>query len=58
MNNSLKENREYIAPFIERIQLDNEISLQLQSTPPSGPGEPLPIGYVPEYFNSDPYRNV
>lgn len=31
--------KKYIAPNIELIFLDNEISLALQSTPPEGPGE-------------------
>jgi len=36
----LKAGRElYNAPEIEIIQLDNEISLVLESTPPEGPGE-------------------
>jgi hypothetical protein len=54
MNHTYKTNRKYIAPMIEKIQLDNEISLQLQSIPPTGPGEPLV--YVPEYFNQDPFK--
>jgi hypothetical protein len=29
----------YIAPAIELIKLDNEISLALESNPPEGPGE-------------------
>jgi len=29
----------YIAPEIKVIQLDNEISLALESNPPEGPGE-------------------
>lgn len=50
------EKRYYINPVIVKIQLDSEISLQLQSTPPSGPGEP--VGYIPEYFTKDPYLKV
>ena len=44
----------YKAPKIERIRLDNEISLALESTPPTGPGEPT--SQAPEYFNNDPFK--
>jgi len=33
------EKKKYIAPRIEWIQLDNEISLALESNPPVGPDE-------------------
>lgn len=33
------EKPDYTAPLIERIKLDNEISLVLDSTPPFGPSE-------------------
>ena len=33
------EKKKYIAPRIEWIQLDNEISLALESSPPAGPSE-------------------
>lgn len=46
--------RTYIAPQIDQIKLDNEISLALESSPPSGPGESL--GKAPEYFNNDPFK--
>lgn len=48
--------REYISPKLTYTKLDNSISLELQSEPPVGPGEP---GYVdqnnvaPEYFNNN-----
>lgn len=46
----------YISPQIERIQLDNEISLALESTPsvdpPLGPGG---FGQA-EHFNNDPFK--
>jgi len=36
------EKKKYIAPEIEIIELDNEISLALESTaPPAGPSETL-----------------
>jgi hypothetical protein len=53
MENNQK--RVYIAPQIEQIKLDNEISLALESTPPFGPGES--ISKAPEYFNNDPFKN-
>ena len=45
----------YFSPQIERIKLDNEISLALESTPPLGPGETM--NSVPEYFNNDPFKS-
>jgi hypothetical protein len=35
----METKKKYIAPAIEIISLDNEISLVLESTPPEGPGE-------------------
>jgi len=51
-----KTNRNYRAPEIERIKLDNEIALQLESsnTPPKAPGEARLN--TPEYFNNDPFK--
>ena len=50
-----KAKRTYQTPTLERIELDNEISLVLTSptTPAPGPGEP---GYVPENLNNDPFK--
>ena len=45
--------RAYVAPQIEQIKLDNEISLALESAPPLGPGE---FSKAPEYFNNDPFK--
>ena len=53
MNTTIK--KEYNSPEIKQIRLDNEISLQLESYPPIGPGE----GYssnTPEFINSDPFK--
>ncbi len=52
--NKSTEKRNYSTPLIERVILDNEISLQLESTPPPAPGE----GYLktPEYINNDPFK--
>ncbi len=52
MNNTIKKN--YQEPEIKLIKLDNEISLQLHSAPPDGPGESQNMN-TPEYFNNDPY---
>jgi len=43
------EKKKYIAPCIEIIILDNEISLALQSAPPIGPEE---LGYN----HQNPYK--
>jgi len=45
--------RQYRVPKIERIRLDSEISLTLESTPPEGPNE---TSQAPEYFNNDPFK--
>lgn len=45
----------YIAPAIEIIQLDNEISLALESIPPGGPGESLNMITMTEHFNNNPF---
>ena len=54
MNNQNKKKCVYSAPLIECIQLDNEISLVLESTPAIGPGET--VNRIPEYFNNDPFK--
>lgn len=46
--------RTYSTPRIERIKLDNEISLSLESD--EAPGDPEASIRAPEYFNSDPFR--
>lgn len=53
MNITIKKT--YQQPEIKLIELDNEISLQLESyTPPYGPDETR-NEVVPEFFNNDPY---
>ena len=49
-------NNQYIAPQVERIELDNEIALQLESTPPKAPGEAKMN--TPEYFKNDPFKTM
>jgi hypothetical protein len=45
----------YQTPSIERIKLDNEISLVMTSAPPFGPDE-VKNNQIPDYFNNNPYR--
>ncbi len=46
----------YVIPQVERIVLDNEIALQLESsnTPPKAPGEAHL--QAPEYNSNDPFK--
>ncbi|HET7733647.1 MAG TPA: hypothetical protein VFK73_07395 [Paludibacter sp.] len=53
--NILIDKRIYNSPHIERITLDNEISLALESDPPTY--ESGNSSTVPEYFNNDPFRS-
>ena len=55
INSYRKEKALYSAPWIERIKLDNEISLVLESDPPIGPNESALI--PPEYLNNDPFKS-
>ena len=48
-------NQNYSTPKIDRIELDNEIALQLESTPPKAPGEAKLN--MSEYFSNDPFKN-
>jgi len=46
--------KKYIAPRIEWIPLDSDISLQLQSVnPPGGPGE---TSLSPTYLKDNPFK--
>ncbi len=47
-------NKIYSAPEIKCIEFDNQISLQLESDAPIGPGEG--ISSAPEYFNNYPFK--
>ncbi len=51
LNNGKK--REYQAPEIIVVGLDNEISLQLESSPPYPGNENISMS--PEYFNQSPF---
>lgn len=46
----------YTTPQIERIKLDNEISLALESNPFPGPGEVY--SNVQFFFNNDPFKEI
>ena len=54
MNNINKNKYPYISPIVEIVKLDNEISLQLESLPPDGPGEFS--SFAREYINNDPFK--
>ena len=44
----------YLIPQIERIELDHEIVLQLESTPPKAPGEASLK--TPDFLSNDPFK--
>lgn len=50
---NITKKRNYHQPEIREIKLDNEISLQLESAPPTGPGE---TKNFPENSLNDPYK--
>jgi len=51
-----KEKRIYMCPDIISIELDNEISLSLESNPPEGPNEGF--SSIKQSFNYNPYDNL
>ena len=53
-NNKKVNKTTYNSPKIERVILDNEISLVLESNPPYGPNESSLM--TPDYFNNDPFK--
>lgn len=50
----METKKKYIAPHIESVQLDNEISLVLESTPPEGPGEN--VAMLQHYKSNDVFK--
>jgi len=46
--------KKYIAPALEIIFVDNEISLALESSPPDGPGESTMNSE--NYFKNNPFH--
>ena len=47
--------KQYVLPEVSRIELDNEISLALASSPPIGPVEGNNLK-LPEVYTDDPYK--
>jgi hypothetical protein len=47
------DKRAYLTPRIEKVNLDSEISLQLESSPPDDPV----LTKAPDYFNNDPFKS-
>lgn len=54
-NNKITKKRNYLPPIVDKIILDNEISLALESSPPDGPGEVY--NNAPKFLNSNPFKN-
>lgn len=52
-SDKITQKRIYISPEIVCIDLDYEISLALESSPPEGPGEYTTLS--PEYFNNNQF---
>ena len=52
----METKKTYIAPLIELIKLDNEISLALESTPPVGPSEVSNFNQNPEYYENTAFK--
>ena len=60
--NTLAKKQQYDSPQIQRVNLDNEISLILVSGNPGNPGgsnniNPENQHAVPEYFNQQPVKD-
>ena len=54
-NTHMKEQKKtYVPPSVQRIEIDNEISLIL-TTPPSGPGEGKSLQYYDDEDEEDYY---
>jgi hypothetical protein len=53
--NKITEKRTYFPPIVDMIELDNEISLALESNPPNGPDEVNNLGPT-EYSIKNPYN--
>lgn len=53
--NIITNKRSYFPPIVEKIVLDNEISLALESSPPVGPNE---VAYLsPDYLGNNPFKS-
>lgn len=53
-DNKNMEKRNYFPPVVEKIRLDNEISLALESSPPIGPDEGVNLS--PDYLGNDTFK--
>ncbi len=49
---------EYVAPTVEIIELDNSVSLTMESNPPIPDNESHNSLEAPDYFNNDPYKKA
>lgn len=49
--------KKYISPEIERIELDNEISLALESDAPFGPNEEV-LNNTPNFIKNDHFKST
>ncbi len=56
-NESKIYKREYTHPTVEKIALDNEISLQLESNPDT-PNSGDEVYNKPDYMNNDPFKSM
>jgi len=54
--NIKSEKRPYLIPKIERVMIDNNISLILESENPD-PGEPG-LSNIPGYLNNNPFKTT
>jgi hypothetical protein len=57
VNEFMETKKIYTAPEIELVELDNEISLALESSPPEGPGETGISNMSLERFNYQPLKD-
>jgi hypothetical protein len=52
--NTIIDKKIYSQPQITRLELDNEISLVLESNPAAGPDEVM--NKTSDYFNNNPFK--
>lgn len=57
MKTTNKLKREYLSPVIEKVDLDSEVSLTMESTPDYNSDDEVNNINAPDYFNNDPYKN-
>lgn len=54
----METKKTYITPQVEIVELDNEISLALESSPPEGPNETNNTLIAPGHFGNEPFNRV